>query len=363
MTYRKQIAQTIFLTLICISPVFSQRMMFEYVTDARLASLGDNASGGFVDGYSLPLQSSYSLGRRITEVSYGSRVPIALRNLDTRSWHTSLFVPIDEKQTLTLFYHRLDWPTLYGTTAQDPEAPYEVKPYELIVGGAYNRALIRGFSCNIAVKYYYYGLSPTAKAYVADIGFSYFHNLFDFERFRGSISLGTSITNLGTRIKIENINTPYVIETSPIMRSIYFCATYNQEFLSLTRWYKMNCLIAFRYRNVLNARSYWEGRDYWSLGMELGYADIIFLRAGLSILPFSSMYGNDHQGAASYGLGIKVPFEELSSVLNLFSLKFDYAAIPLNTEILRDLFGIRDIKHDQIYTVRLGYDFSLSEIF
>lgn len=228
--------------------------------------------------------------------------------------------------------------------------------------------MIDGLNLGIAFKYYYQNenssyiasnpryQNQTAKAYMGDVGLTYSQNLINSEELRGSLALSTSITNLGTWIETSD----GLVRQVP--RSLLLGVTYNQEFLNSSRWQRFDGLLILQYRGILN-NVYQDRRDYWNFGTELGYADIVFLRIGISILPFSSIFGNKNQGAASYGFGINVPMEELSSSFSPLSLKFDYAAIPFDREILSSFLTSGGSRYNRIYTFRVGYDFNLSDLY
>lgn len=366
-TPQERLALAFIFAFTSILPVHAQGPLFELVSDARRAALGFNSAGGMVDGYSLRSQPSYFPLQNITEISYGSRSLSWIKSFDAGWWYTSLSVPIDEHQSFALFYHRFDFGSLNITDAS-PQIIGTLKPYELVFGGAYNRELIDGLNLGIAFKYYYQNENSsyivsnpkyhnqTAKAYVGDLGLTYSQNLINSESLRGGLSFSSSITNLGTWIEASDGS---ILQ---VPRSLLLGVTYNQQFLNPNKWQRLNGLLALQYRGVLN-NVYQDRRDYWNFGAELDYADIAFLRIGISILPFSSIFGNKGQGAVSYGFGINVPMDELSSSFSAVALKFDYAAIPFDSEIISGFLTSGGSRYNRIYTFRVGYDFSLSDLY
>lgn len=82
------------------------------------------------------------------------------------------------------------------------------------------------------------------------------------------------------------------------------------------------------YSNVLN----WFGPTryyHWGWGIELSGYDILCVRLGGYLQPFSSVFGQERVAAIRLGAGVRLPFRLLVPDAAPFACSIDYAAIPL----------------------------------
>lgn len=136
------------------------------------------------------------------------------------------------------------------------------------------------------------------------------------------IYFGTVLQNYGTDYIIKNSNTEYY-DKVPRYFKLGMCYTLNIEDdeTSLFRF-----VFTAEYKNNVNRPGYL--KDYWGMGFESTFFDMLSLRMGGITRPHSSIYGQRGNMAMRYGAGLNIPFRKLG-LNSPLSLAFDYAVIPL----------------------------------
>ncbi|MGH2569047.1 MAG: hypothetical protein ACRDGA_11975 [Bacteroidota bacterium] len=334
--------------------------VFDFPSDARFISMGTAGMGvpGSYPHYVSPAQLAEN---DYGELSYGVRPINWVKDLDARFSYLSISVPITASQTLGIFYDRYYQGTGLLTSSESPGGIGIVEPVEHLFGVSYARKIGEALSVGASLKQFRFTANPdaeatragykqqTGNATIVDLGLSYFVPILNSEPVSSKLYFSTALMNFGTWINFSNDD----VQQMP--RYLRFGAAHDSRFSGTEFWQQYSILLSIQYQNILNEKD--PGlRDYWSFGGELGWCDLIFLRTGITVLPYTSYFGNRNQGAATYGLGFSLPLKRIASSLERFHLKFDYAAVPLNLDLYPQFrFFLEDVRYNNVYSIRIVY--------
>jgi len=219
-----------------------------------------------------------------------------------------------------------------------------VKPYYYSVIISYANNILDYLTVGINLKTLGYKLNVTQSTaeegkgntpIVADFGLLYHMNGFvNQDNVKDKLNIGTSLTNFGTDyrstqspLEINNLEETH-LEKLPRMLKLGFA--YQLEVSNESNANLFRFVITGEYDNLLNKYSHYSDsqKDYWGVGFEGTFLDILSLRLGGVALPYSSIFGEKGALTTRYGAGINFPFKLIGVTLPV-SLLFDYAVIPV----------------------------------
>lgn len=361
-SFRSRLA--IVLSLVLTTALRGQ--LLEFSSDARSISLGQ-VYGGY-DGFNSTCQFLLPKQEGFLEVEYGSRPFNWFSMEDLLYWHASLIFVPDQSQWFRFDYQRFNAGEFSVTEPTGPEVIDTKSPHEILLSFSYGRELFDGLFLNLTYKFYKEVDYPNfesstlanvwrqASAHVGDLTLAYQHSFISERNFTTGVNLVAGISNLGTWI-VDEKDRLFPITRFGRAGMIVSNALMNSEGNRI-----ISAILTINYRRLLNMpESNW--RNYWSGGVEVGAYDIAFLRASLRIDPFASVFGLSDKPLGSYGVGVRLPLEMVSSRLNGITLRFDYAAVPLDLAEPSGFFSTPDVKYNKVYGASISYNWSQGEIF
>ncbi|RJP65715.1 MAG: hypothetical protein C4539_12830 [Ignavibacteriales bacterium] len=220
-----------------------------------------------------------------------------------------------------------------------------VKPYYYSFIISYTNNILDNLTVGINLKTLGYNLNivqGTAEEgncntpIIADLGLLYHMNGFiNQDKVKDKLNIGASLTNYGTdyrpghsSLEIYYLgNTP--LEKLPRMLKLGFAyqlEVRNDSYDNLFRF-----VITGEYDNLLNKFSHYTDsqKDYWGVGFEGTFLDILSLRLGGVAIPTNSIFGEKGVLTTRYGAGVNLPLKLVGVKLPV-SLSFDYAVIPIH---------------------------------
>lgn len=335
--------------------------VFDFPADARFVSLG-SAGTGLQRSYFHFVNPSQLVMNDHVELSYGVRPINGIEDLDARFSYVSISIPITVSQTLGISYDRYYQGKGLLMSSEGPETIGVVEPVEQLFGVSYARRIGDAMSVGLSIKQFRFATRPdaeavrtgyteqTANATVADFGLLYILPMIDNEAMSGQLNVGAVFTNLGTWMKFSD---DMVQQMPRYFRSGLALAS---RIKSTEFWQQYSIILMVQYQNALNEED--PGlRDYWSFGAELGLGNVIFLRTDITVLPYTSFFGNRNQGTATYGVGFSLPMGWIASSMQRVHIKFDYAAQPLNLDLYPQFsYYWENVRYNNVYTIRIGYN-------
>lgn len=213
--------------------------------------------------------------------------------------------------------------------------------FELLYGtriweGLSAGAVIKLFTFNDRTIEGSYNLNVNTPLYL-DLGLTYkFDELISSPRLNDDLILGIDIQNFGTDLTIAQnyVNDPFFGTTTresilEVQRYIRIGFGYNLEIKSENDCNIFRFAFNAQYKNQLNNfHNDNSEKDFWGMGMEAAFYEILSLRVGAISNPNTNIYGIKGVFNARYGLGIQTPV--ITSIKNLpFKIAFDYAVIPI----------------------------------
>ncbi len=148
------------------------------------------------------------------------------------------------------------------------------------------------------------------------------------------LSLGMSLQNYGSNMIIRDNaeRQAFSIQPNRYFRvgAAYLIYVRNSE----TDLAPFMGMASFEYRKRLNGFSEAQS-DFYGFGFEASIFEIFSARLGGYLANIKSIYGEPKSVASRYGFGLNVPFARIGVAIPL-SVRFDYAAIPVNNSLSFD---------------------------
>ena len=334
-----------------------------FVGDARLVALGLDGEGA-LDGQSYLFNPWRLPSYKNLEVSYSLR-PVNWRPGEGQNYsYLYGVVSIDSSESVSFYFYQNNLGEQVAI-AKDEQTFYgNVEPYQYLYAFVYRKEIVPSLTFGIALKRYVASGNPffvavpgvdlfariTGSATLGDFGVMYRRDVPTDSSTIGSLSFASSITNLGSWI----VYSKEIAYQMP--RSLHLGATYEVKFVHDNLLRPSSLLLTANYRNVLNAHDP-DNHIYSGFGGELGFADAVFLRLGFQMSPFSSIFGDSDTPLVATGFGVQLPLAKVGRMLSSFTLKFDYAVVPVYANQFGS-FITRDVSTNSIYTLRIGYRLS-----
>ena len=240
---------------------------------------------------------------------------LAQTNLD----YAVLVLPLGDFGTLGFSYTSLSMPDMKVRTVDQPEGTGEYfSAGDLAVGLSYARTLSDRFSVGFTAKYIQESIwHMSSSAFAVDAGTSFKTDLF------GGMVIGASISNFGTSMKLQGIDTRTFSSVAPSQLGTNDQIPYS---IDLNSWslpllfrigVSTNAIKTDNYRWTVAVDALHPNDNYESLnvGTEFSYKEFIFLRGG-----YQSLFLKDGEGGLSLGIGLSSKMLFSSDIV-----KFDYA--------------------------------------
>jgi len=240
-------------------------------------------------------------------------------------------------------YKRYDLGELWVTSPESPDAIATMKANYYTAILSYANNITDNLTVGINVKTHGFSADVTKGEYtinegntpiIFDAGLLYQINGFiNQTEAKDNINFGASLTNYGTDYKPDNFGYAGVgqvvsnIVKVPRLLKLGFAYELNVKNSSQTELFNFICTA--EYDCLLNSYRSDSQKDFWGVGMEATFLNILSLRMGGVANPYTSIYGNKGVLSIRYGFGINFPLE-LIGVKPPVSIAFDYAVIPLN---------------------------------
>lgn len=252
--------------------------------------------------------------------------------------------------TLGALFNRHDYGEIAISSSQYPDGMAYGEPhFDLYALGA-GASLDEHWDVGFAAKMFNYSLSitrgngyslSTTPAWLFDAGVIYrLPGNIDALHMARLFSAGISLQNLGTKLKSSS-----TLQTSTGPRSVsgemniplYIRMGVSFGLSQLTAsesdLVPFTLLLTAELRSLLNGGSgQSSASNFWGVGLDTKMYEILSVRLGLYIPPYSSIYGMDGTPALRYGIGLDLPFERLGLGAPLAVLA-EYAAIPANVTL------------------------------
>lgn len=233
--------------------------------------------------------------------------------------YAGAILPLGEFGTLGLSFTSLKMDDMKVTTIELPDGTGEYfSASDIAFGVSYARMLTDRFSIGFTVKYIQQSIwHMNASAFAVDAGTKFRTDLL------GGMTIGATITNFGTSLKLSGRDTRYFIRVDDTKQGS------NDRIpteIEMDEWdlplvfqigVSTDVLQLENYKLVLAVDAIHPNNDYQSLnaGAEFAFNDYLFIRGG-----YQSLLLADSEGGLSFGMGVNSKM--------LFSdtiVKFDYA--------------------------------------
>lgn len=222
---------------------------------------------------------------------------------DTKLDYVALVIPFGELGTLGFSYTSLSMPDMKVRTIQKPDGTGEYfSAGDFTLGISYARTLTDRFSIGFNAKFIQENIwHMTANAFAIDFGTLFKTNLF------GGMTIGASISNFGTRMKLAGRDTRTFARVDPDKLGSNDRIPYQ---IDLTSW---NLPLFFRIgvsTNAINSKDFkWtiavdalhpnDNYESVNIGTEITYQGFLTIRGG-----YQSLFLADHEGGLSFGIGM-----------------------------------------------------------
>ncbi|MBU1299974.1 MAG: hypothetical protein KKG06_06350 [Bacteroidetes bacterium] len=263
-------------------------------------------------------------------------------------------------------YSRANYGELTISTFEHPEGIGKAQIYNHTFTLGYSNYLSDDFAIGVNLKTFTEvvklvgdpgSLKPpkTNVPIILDLGFIYKLRGFIEEDFAyDQITVGTSLQNYGTDYRTTWIfsgdtENQYYIKLPRFFRIGF---AYNLSLIKNAESNYFNFLASFEYRNVLNKKGQ---STFWGIGFQSTFLDILSLRMGGIMNPFSSIYGEEKVFTIRYGVGVNLPLK-LIGINYPMKIGFNYTLIPLKNYTDYWYFIKNQKKNLTSFELNLSYD-------
>lgn len=238
---------------------------------------------------------------------------------DTKFDFAGLVVPLSDFGTFGFSFTSLSMEDMIVRTIENPEGTGELfSAGDMAIGISYARNLTDRFSIGVTAKYIEQSIwHMKASAFALDLGTLFKTDLF------GGMTIGASISNFGTPMRLEGRDARYFIRVDPTKQGSNERIPTNIDLdtWDLPLFFQIGVsTYAFNYNDyslVVSADAIVPNNDFQSLnvGAEFSFMDFLCLRGG-----YKSLLLEDSEGGLSFGLGVSSKM-----LLSIAIVNFDYA--------------------------------------
>jgi len=372
----------------CLSAVASMISMFSHQGVSQIVPTGSNSYDVPADPRSVAMGESFvALTGNQNSMMFnpaglgairGAQVLYSLRELD---WYDLLddFIYRQVNATvgtpyvnLGISYNRQSTGVVAITTAQFPEGTGTARIFNHTFAVGFGKRFGPNWDLGMNLKMYDFGhevLSgdvgelKTTPAYVVDLGCIYSAQIAtDLQSATQSVSFGTAIQNLGTKLKtevsVDSVQRALQDESLPQYVRVGFTYEFKVPGENGESLRPFSVLASGEWRTFLNASDFQSGsKDFWGFGLEMKLMEIVTVRLSGFVNAYSSVYGKKGDPALRYGFGVSLPLQRFGAGVPL-TIQFDYAGIP--PQISNEFIGSRQTKTMQVFSISVAYE---NEIF
>jgi hypothetical protein len=165
---------------------------------------------------------------------------------------------------------------------------------------------------------------------------------------------GLAIQNLGTNLRMSNL-TESGSSSEQMPRYLRVGASYGLDILpgDPEGLHPVSLLFTAEYRTILNeAGGMYNDRSFWGFGAECTALEIISLRLGGVVMPYTSIYGEKGKLMFRTGMGLRLPLATLGVPAPLV-LSGEFAIIPIDSHPNNFMWGFTSSL--SAFTVGLEY--------
>lgn len=341
--YLAKIAGYVLILLLYAATAYSQNVSKTGTTAANFLQIPIGAAAGGIGG------AFVSISNDVTALYWNAGGIANLNSFEAQLVHTNwiadtkydfagMVLPLGELGTFGVSFTSLNMDDMKVTTVEKPEGTGEYfSAGDIAIGVSYGRKLTDRFSIGFTVKYIQQSIwHMNASGFAIDAGTLFRTDLL------GGMTIGASMSNFGTALKLQGRDTRYFIRIDPTKEGSNERIPTNIE---MDEW---EMPLVFQIGVSTDAIKFDDSKltlaidavhpnnDYQSInaGAEFSFMELLCLRAG-----YQSLFLKDAEGGLSLGLGInsKMLFSEAV-------VKFDYA--------YRD-FG----RLESIHTFSIGFSY------
>lgn len=322
-------------TVFCqIRPRFVSVLSFP--NDARSVSMGGDALAA-QEGPSLVFQKPKLDTARKIYVSVHSRAPNWNNSDPYMIIGSGIFVNLNEyfAAGATLSNYSMGTDIAYGDSSTTFKG--NVQEYQLYATLFGRINLTELFSAALTVKRYKAGNDPVSTFFPGfgspekgrGLGKAFFFDLslsreipFYFESYNKYTSafVHAGVTNFGTLIDYGH-GLQFDVPRSLHIGLVYHRVS-SRDGISSTE-------VVFNHRTVLNAPDD-ENRNFTRLGLEVGLINTFFIRSGVQVHPYPTIFGKKNTPMWSYGIGIQA-LGPAATIFGGYAFCFDVSAMPIDT--------------------------------
>ena len=239
--------------------------------------------------------------------------------------------------TIGLFYNRFDSPS-FEVRNDNNSILGESSYYNHTYGIGYAKEIIPNLSTGISLKTYDFAVErtyssmnmsqfkTTSKPFLLDVGVLYkFPIIVATDVFTDELSLGLSLQNFGTDYRVDNH-----YYRLPNYARLGFAYAFNVNKKHKGDLQPFRYILTGEYCNHVNAwKTMQDQRDYWKVGMEATFYEIVSFRIGGYAQPYLNIYGKKGVPSFRYGFGLNAPLHSIG-IKTPIVVAFDFAVIPLS---------------------------------
>ncbi len=348
--------------------VVTDSFPFDVPTNPRAVAMGESLVGLPAEPTALMTNPAGLAGLRGAGLSYARRSVNWLTGLEDFAYHglnAYLGVPFG---ALAFQYNRY---TMGEVPVSNPSSPLDVgreRVYEHSIALGFGTELAQNFSAGVAAKLFDVVHSVVVAAPQANIDFSTTPALlFDVgvqytlpvalgdSSLRNGVTAGASLQNFGTMFKTKYSFAQNEV-SSELPRYLRLGVAVHMRLLPRTEGGLQTAALALtaEYRRLLNGPNYPDSeRDQWGFGAECTMFEIFSLRAGSTIRPYTSIYGEKGRLMARCGVGVRVPLERVGVAAPL-AVSCNYAVIPIDR--FPNLYMVGNV--DNLSTFSFGIEYT-----
>jgi hypothetical protein len=230
----------------------------------------------------------------------------------------------------------------YSPGSSGPSTTFSAQDFAV----GYALSLPLGISLGVSGKYYDFWQSATdpvqvrilsiTPVVVFDLGANFtFPALHDRGVFEDSVTFGASFQNIGSRWRVPSYSAALLIpdwywQANGLPQFFRLGVSYG---MTIMTWQKTDltpfaALFSAEYRSLRTSHEPFTGTSYWGVGLECTVYDIVSLRGGMSIKPYSDFEGDKDRASFRYGAAVHLPVHKMGVGLPL-TFSFSYTVVPL----------------------------------
>ncbi len=311
--------------------------------DARAIAMGESFVANPNGLFSPDNNPATLIGQKVVSLFYNRRNINWLSGLDDFVFYSLGTAFKTSFGNFAFTYKRYDFGEVRISTPEYPdgEATMKANYYTAVLSYANNitenlsagmNVKLHGFSADIVKGDY--TINDGNTPVIFDAGLLYRMSGFINQPYaKDDVYFGVSVTNYGTDYKPDNFGhagvVQFVSNVVKVPRFLKLGFAYELDVKSNNEAELFNFLLTGEYNYLLNSYRQDSEKDFWGVGMQTSFFNILSLRMGGVANPYTSIYGNKGVLSIRYGFGINFPFE-LIGVKPPVSIAFDYVVIPLS---------------------------------